>query len=122
MIRSPITGDAHELKMSEINKENKQGSHISSFRNKLMHQSYIEKGKGTLKTEHAHRRINSTEINKWLFLYIPKQEVDAQKRRRKIVENENKKPCGSEKTRSYISQTWKTLLKKKVARLRTPLP
>ena len=78
---------------------------MSSFRNELMHQSCTEKGKGTPKTEHAHGRINSTKTNKWLFLSIPKQEVDAQKIRKKKVENENKKPYGSEKTRSYISQT-----------------
>ena len=87
MIRSPITGDAHELKTSEINKENKQGSHISSFRNKLMHQSYTEKGKGTPKIENAHGKINSTKTNKWLFLSIPKQQVNAKKK--KNVENEN---------------------------------
>ena len=84
MIQSPIIGDAHELKMGKINKENKQGSHMSSFRNKLMHQSYTEKGKGTPKIENAHGKINSTKTNKWLLLSKPKQQVDAQKKKKKL--------------------------------------
>ena len=79
MVQSPISGAAHELKTSEINEENKQEAHISSSKMNSSINLVQRKGKENpkkKKMKHAHRRLDLTMTNKWLFLSTPKQ-IDA---------------------------------------------